>query len=107
MIDMNFKIGIYFLLSLLYLLQVGCSHKLKPIAQRSQEQLNSNLTYEQDSVEQFVVYRGFVVQFNREKRMVKSDASEGFHSWRQNNVSESMVFVSQIHCTIIPTSVHH
>jgi endonuclease G len=48
---------------------MSCSAKLSSVPQRSPEQLNSHLTYEQDLIEDFVVYRGFVVQFNPEKKV--------------------------------------
>ena len=65
------KHGIVIYLSFCFVLVTlcGCSSKLNPITVRTAQESNKHLKYEQDSLSNFLLYQGFVVQFNSEKKV--------------------------------------
>ena len=47
----------------------GYSARLNPIAERTSEEFNVHLKYEHDSLNHFLLYKGFVVHFNKQKKV--------------------------------------
>jgi endonuclease G len=47
----------------------GYTAKLNPIAERTSKEFNVHLKYEHDSLNHFLLYKGFVVHFNKQKKV--------------------------------------